>query len=187
MAATIATGLVASQLMLLLCTTATATVVPLPGFPAVVDGAVPPTPATVAGGTALPKLPLPFPAGQSRLPFPGDLPHLPLPLPNGPPHLPFPLPGGNNLADCLNAVHQAESCVVDVVRSLLKSPAPGEGVVSAGKACCGALQAVGDRCFRGVLPVSPFRALYTPLVRLACGGGGPIPELLGHLAPGPRV
>jgi hypothetical protein len=187
MAATIATGLVASQLMLLLCTTATATVVPLPGFPAVVDGAVPPTPATVAGGTALPKLPLPFPAGQSRLPFPGDLPHLPLPLPNGPPHLPFPLPGGNNLADCLNAVHQAESCVVDVVRYLLKSPAPGEGVVSAGKACCGALQAVGDRCFRGVLPVSPFRALYASLVRLACGGGGPLPGLGLHAPAGPLV
>jgi hypothetical protein len=166
MAATIATtSLVASQLMLLFCTTATARV-PLPGFPAVVDGAVPPTPATVAGGSGLPKLPFPFPfrAGQSRLPF----------------------PGGNNLADCLNAAHQAESCVVDIVRSLA-SPAPGEGVVSAGKACCGALQAVGDRCFRGVLPVSPFRALCAPLVRLACGGGGePIPEL-GLIAPGPRV
>jgi hypothetical protein len=125
MAATIATSLVASQLMLLLCTTATATV-PLPGFPAVVDGAVPPTPATVAGGSGLPKLPFPFPAGQSRLPSPGNLPHLLLPLPNGPPDLRFPLPRGNNLAYCLNALHQAESYVADcfnTVHALLERTA----------------------------------------------------------------
>lgn len=176
MAAAISIGLLATHLLLLLCT-GTAT---RPAFPAVVNGAADPPAAPAAdigGGGGLPKLKFPLPGKQ--------------------PKLPFPFPGGNNPvagADCLNAVHQAESCVGDVLRSLASSSSsPVEDAVRAGsKACCAALQAVGDRCFRGVLPVSPFRVLFAPIVKHACGndnggGGGLLPGLVDLLVPGPRA
>ncbi|KAL6859201.1 hypothetical protein ACP4OV_018203 [Aristida adscensionis] len=121
-----------------------------------------------AAGAAGAALPAKLALGGASLPF-----TLPLPFT-------FPLPGGgSDAADgCLKAVREAEGCAADVLRSLASPPGAGDGDggPGVGAACCGALRGVGESCFRGVLPVSPIRALFGPLVRHACGlvsGPGP--------------
>ncbi|KAL6661322.1 hypothetical protein ACP70R_000706 [Stipagrostis hirtigluma subsp. patula] len=109
----------------------------------------------------------------------GGMPALPFPF-----QFPFPFPGGSAAPGdgCMKAVQKAESCAADVLRSLASLGGGGGGPVGVGAGCCGVLQGVGDSCFRGVFPVSPFRALYGPLVKHACGLS------LGLInGPGPRV
>ena len=83
------------------------------------------------------------------------------------PALPF--PGEDEVAEaaaeCWNAVLQAESCAVDVLKWLASRQLAGR----VSPACCGVLQRFGDRCLRDLFPDSAVGKLFPPLVSHSCG------------------